>query len=42
MAEIKFNQIIQSISEDSFSSAIVRQSDISQSFKGSQKHAQNK
>jgi hypothetical protein len=42
VAEIEFNQIIQSISENLFSSAIVRQSDIFQSFKGSQKYAQNK
>jgi hypothetical protein len=42
MAEIKFDQTVQSTSENPFSSAIVRQSDISQSFKGSQKHAQNK
>jgi hypothetical protein len=41
MAEIKFDQIIQLIFEDPFSSAIVRQSDIFQSFKGFQKYTQN-
>jgi hypothetical protein len=42
MAEIEFNQIIQLIFENPFSSATVRQSNISQSSKGSQKYTQNK
>jgi hypothetical protein len=42
MAEIEFNQIIRSIFKNPFSSTTVRQSNISQFFKGSQKHTQNR